>query len=267
MLEQRALLLMLFAFTMALPVSAFDMSAMKRSDEPAGMEYEKVGAGLYAHDKIYLIGGGSPDFDLKFQVSFKARVWRDLYLGYTQLNAWDVSKVSSPFRDTTHRPSLFWYPPRDRSNPGAQVHYSGGYEHNSNGKDGPASRSLDMLYLRPLITVGAQDDRYWRIKPKFFHYLKMSSNNADITRYRDVADLEVANTDEESWSASAYFRAGRSGLSSTQVEVSQSLRKIGWDVPGYLYLQVFRGYGETLLDYNQKVKPQVRMGYLFERGY
>lgn len=37
-------------------------------------------------------------------------------------------------------------------------------------------------------------------------------------------------------------------------------------LPGFVYAQVFYGYGETLLGYNLKRRPQYRIGYRFDRG-
>jgi outer membrane phospholipase A len=34
---------------------------------------------------------------------------------------------------------------------------------------------------------------------------------------------------------------------------------------GYLHLQYFNGYGESLLDYNRKVRPQFRIGLMITR--
>ena len=37
---------------------------------------------------------------------------------------------------------------------------------------------------------------------------------------------------------------------------------LGWfnNLPGFLYVQAFSGWGETLLEYNVKSDPQVRIG-------
>ena len=48
--------------------------------------------------------------------------------------------------------------------------------------------------------------------------------------------------------------------------MSLPLEKLSWSVPGFLAVQVFAGYGETLLDYNRRAGPQLRIGYMLDRG-
>jgi outer membrane phospholipase A len=91
----------------------------------------------------------------RFQLSFKYRLFDQsaglgqdrpwlsgLYFGYTQNSLWDLCK---PFRDTSYRPSLFrkWERADDKTWIAAARF---GAEHESNGKDGDRSHSINMLF-------------------------------------------------------------------------------------------------------------------------
>lgn len=55
---------------------------------------------------------------------------------------------SKPFHDTSYRPSLFWQKCLDDS--GNMPRYlRAGYEHESNGKEGINSRSINLAYIQP----------------------------------------------------------------------------------------------------------------------
>jgi outer membrane phospholipase A len=58
------------------------------------------------------------------------------------------------------------------------------------------------------------------------------------------------------------FRYGTADKGSILVDVSRRTRdvKIG-PVSGYLHVQFFAGYGESILDYNVKDKSQLRFGF------
>lgn len=261
-----------FSLTSALCVAQTpeEKPAGARATDPIpGMESESLGAGLYAHEPMYIIAGGHPKTDIKFQVSFKARLFWQAYMGYTQLNDWKISDESAPFKDTTHRFSLFYYQTRAERQDGYRLHWSGGYEHNSNGKDGAASRSVDMLYVRPMITLGPEDGRHWRATAKVFGFFNKGRNNQDIDDFRRNVELSVGYLNHKTASVSATTRLAAGGFKTWQLDFTQPLRTaplFKWDVPGSVYLQLFSGFGENMLDYNRKTTGQFRIGYSLERG-
>jgi len=56
-------------------------------------------------------------------------------------------------------------------------------------------------------------------------------------------------------------RIGTSGKGSLLIDFSKRTRdlRVG-PVGGYLHVQYFNGYGEDILDYNLRRKPQLRFG-------
>ena len=98
--------------------------------------------------------------ELKFQLSFKARLWETtdrgaaVWLGYTQQSHWQIldAGLSRPFRETNYMPEIF-----GSFRPG--VDFGGwqwnllnfGYTHQSNGRSDPISRSWDRLFVEAAI--------------------------------------------------------------------------------------------------------------------
>jgi outer membrane phospholipase A len=65
---------------------------------------------------------------------------------------------------------------------------------------------------------------------------------------------------ERSWRALA--RIGSAHKGSFQLDWFERTRVLGvGPVSGYLHAQFFTGYGESLLDYNQRNKSQLRIGF------
>lgn len=190
-----------------------------------------------------------------FQISFKTRFWasEDRRLGawfaYTQQSFWQVynGDNSSPFRDTNYEPELklVWQP--NLSFGGFDWRLLGiGYNHESNGRADPISRSWDRLVaeiglekgnfallLRPWLRIDDTGD---------------DDDNPDITDYYGYGDLTAIYK----WRGHSFTLMGRGN----PAENKGALR-VSWMTPRLLgplrgYLVGFAGYGDTLLDYNFK---------------
>ncbi len=92
--------------------------------------------------------------EAQFQLSFKARLWatEDRRFGvwgaYSQQSQWQVynDKTSRPFRETNYEPELFVSYNPDISYNGLQwLLFNFGYNHQSNGRADPISRTWDRL--------------------------------------------------------------------------------------------------------------------------
>lgn len=254
--------------TLAAPAVTVD-GEMARSDQTAAP------AALGFHEPIYfLFGNGDDGRAARFQLSFRYRLFDDhgvvgeafpvargLYFGFTQTSLWDLSSDSKPFRDTSFRPSLFYQWRAHDPASGGSLAFAGGYEHESNGRGGEDSRSIDTLFLRAEGRYYLADGRtYLGVAPKFWVYLD-KEDNPDIQRYRGYAELGLRAGSDDGLMLSGLLRRGTAGKGSVQLDLSYPIRRsIFSGVGAFLHLQYFKGYGETLLDYDERHGSRFRIG-------
>ncbi len=196
------------------------------------------------------------NLEAKFQISFKTKVAQeifgergDLWFGYTQSSRWQIynSADSRPFRETNYEPELmlvFGTRYRLFGLDGRLLGVS--LNHQSNGKDLPYSRSWNRIigmigFERHAWTLQV---RPWRRLPE----VAGEEDNPDIEDYVGRGDLLIVRRvrdHELSLMARHSLRGG---------ERSHGAVELGWvfpirrDLKGYL--QIFHGYGESLIDYN-----------------
>jgi outer membrane phospholipase A len=227
---------------------------------------------LTENEPVYFVMGTRGGTNARFQLSFKYRLFdrslgwgRDqpwlsaFYLGYTQTTIWNLQGDSRPFRDTSFRPSLFWAWERtdDKAWAGA---LRAGFEHESNGRDGAQSRSIDILFVRPEWRWELDNGKQVEFTPKIYGYLD-KEENPDIQRFRGYVDWRLRYGDEaRSWVAMA--RLGTAGKGSLTLDWFERTRVLGFGpVSGYVHVQFFAGYGQDILDYNHRSKSQLRLGF------
>lgn len=233
---------------------------------------------LSFNEPMYLMFGGHDGANAKFQISFKYRIFEgenpnskallnNLYFAYTQFSLWDLAGDSRPFKDTNYRPSLYYY----LSDTGvknsviSRLSVAAGLEHESNGRDGADSRSINTVFAKPTMYFGDQTDWHWRVAPKVYAYID-KSDNEDIAHYRGFMDLNVAYGRPDSWEFAATLRKGtRKGYGSIDAQVTYPLARLVPGTAGFLMAGYFYGYGESLLYYNQKTPWQFRIGYALSR--
>lgn len=233
-------------------------------------EYEPP---LSENDPMYFVLGARDGYSARFQLSFKYRLFdlgtgfgRDqpwlsgLYFGYTQNSLWDLSSDSKAFRDTSYRPSVFWKWDREDEKTfvdGLRV----GLEHESNGRDGPNSRSINIAFVRPEWHWRRDNGHVVQFTPRLYSYLEREEN-PDIAEYRGHVDWRVRYDAAGEWVATAVARRGTSGKASLLLDVSKRARDLKFGpVSGYFHIQYFTGYGEDILDYNRRRKSQLRLGF------
>ena len=227
---------------------------------------------LSENESIYFVVGSHGDTTARFQLSFKYRMFdRELgwgrdqpwltgfYFGYTQTSIWNLSEESMPFVDTSYRPSFYWQWRRSDDKTwidGLRL----GFEHESNGKEGVDSRSVNMLFARVEWRHQFENGKVLEFTPNLYGYLD-KEDNPDIQEYRGYVDWR-ARYGDRARIFGAMARVGTSGKGSLQLDWFERTRVLGMGpVSGYVYVQYFNGYGESLLTYNQRSESQLRIGF------
>lgn len=196
--------------------------------------------------------------EAKFQISFKTKLWQgvfgdtgDLWFGYTQTSHWQVynGEISRPFRETNYQPEAMLIFDTDYDVFGWNGHLLGiGIDHQSNGRSKPLSRSwnriiADIGFERPGWTVMF---RPWiRINEP-----SSKDDNPDIEDYMGCGSVRIVHVVGGNEFSLLLRHSLRSG------DRSHGAMQFTWAFPIHDklrgYLQIFHGYGESLIDYNHK---------------
>lgn len=229
--------------------------------------------------------------EAKFQLSFKAKVWEDVFqkqlqsvndesklikgvdvwVAYTQLAFWQVynSAFSSPFRDINYEPELLINFRTDYEILGFKGRFFNvGFNHQSNGRSKPLSRSWNRI----IASVGLERDNF-NVQLKTWYRLperESDDDNPDLTRYMGYGELSSTLF----WKDMRFAVMLRNNLrkknrNALQLDWSMTPSSLGKILLGrvispsaldyYLtdkfsfYVQYFNGYGEGLLDYNTSI--------------
>ena len=203
--------------------------------------------------------------DVKFQISFMFRLteatlpWNSfLFVMYTQKTFWNVFQESLPMRDINFNPGIGWTKPffaKDR--------YVGKMtillEHESNGRDGEASRSWNKVSLCASTMV----DEWLMVHAKYWIPIIDGGNNKDILKYSGIFQGGfVVNTPNKEWSWGLTW-VKRKGWNFNFNTVWEMSWRVYDKMNLNLYLQYYNGYGENLLDYNQ-FHSRLRVGIVFK---
>ncbi len=224
---------------------------------------------IYAYQPTYFIAGIDPT-DAKLQLSFKYRFinessqlaerheWlKGFYFAYTQLSLWDLSSESLPFEDTNFLPELF-YQFNDVNlpllNAASHADLQLGLLHESNGRDGDDSRSLNIAYIEPAMHFNLDDGYQLSLTPRLWAYVGSRSGNENIRTFRGNASLTATLGRRDGFQLEAYMRGNPgSGKGAVQLDFTYPLTRFTRETLGvYLHAQLFRGFGESLLDFDQR---------------
>ena len=231
---------------------------------------------FFTYEPIYFIYG--PDKPAaKFQFSFAYRILDDegylarsfpvlkgLCFAYTQRSLWDITADSSPFYDTSYMPEFFCAftrPPEKTRGGGFIWHgWRAGFGHESNGRDGADSRSMNKIFARAMFSFGNLDG--WRliIVPRAWGYVGDMSDNPDLNDYRGHADLSASFGKNNSVNLSVLLRAGQSlKYGAMQIDLTYPLDALFKNFAGFFHLQYWNGHGESLLNYDRR-SHTIRLG-------
>ncbi|MCL7713801.1 phospholipase A [Stenotrophomonas mori] len=196
--------------------------------------------------------------ELKFQLSFKTKVAEnlfgdngDIWVGYTQSSRWQAynGETSRPFRETNYEPEAMLVFRNGYSLFGWNGRMTGiSLNHQSNGRSDPLSRSWN----RVILNVGL-DRENWAIMLRPWYRIPEKAgddNNRDIQDYIGRGDATlVYNRDGHEFALTARhsLRSGSRAHGSLQADYGFPLNRL---LRGHI--QVFDGYGESMIDYNHR---------------
>ena len=187
------------------------------------------------------------DEELKYQLSLKVTLFyfgtSYLAAAYTQKSYWQVydEDNSRPFRETNYNPEIF-------SRFGTPYNYFDiGYEHESNGKEEPESRSWDRVFLR-----GQYSNRFFKIAIKWWSIVEdedyeriHAERKYPIQDYYGNAELDIG--------VMALGTIVKALVRYNPITYRGYVEsKILWRVSDNLYFGGFytNGYGDNLRSYN-----------------
>lgn len=198
--------------------------------------------------------------ELKFQLSLKTKAAEnlfdtdaDLWVGYTQMSHWQVYNEdnSRPFRAHDYEPEIFVTQPVAANLPfnGRLRMLGAGAVHHSNGESDPLSRSWNRAY----IMGGAEWERLTIVPRIWGRVLKKEDSakpddNPDILDYYGYGDVKFLYQLGNNSNVSGLVRLNpKTGKGALQLDYT---KPIGNGIIGYV--QLFHGYGQSLIDYNHE---------------
>jgi len=213
--------------------------------------------------------------EVQFQLSFKIPIstlpfWNGrAAVGYTQVSYWQMfnTDYSSPFRETNYAPEVMAVFENDSTMLGLErIRTVVSFIHQSNGRGGLDSRSWNRLYAEAKldweqVTIGLKP---WYRIPESAKKLSTDArgdDNPDISRFLGYGEL----TAEYRHKAFSVMMTARDNLrsqdnrGSLQLDLAFPIRN---DVS--FYIQVFDGYGESLIDYN-RYSSRIGAGFMVGR--
>ena len=205
---------------------------------------------------------------VKFQLSISQRLtnatlpWGTyIYLFFSQKVFWEIFQDSMPMSDLNFNPGIGWSKPffvKDR--------YCGKLtlilEHESNGKDGEASRSWNKVSLAGTAYV----TDWLGVHAKYWIPIVDGMNNKDILKYSGIFQMGFQlNSNDRRFTLGATFvkRQGWNMNWNTNIQAGWRIHK---ESNQYLFLDFYNGYGEGLLAYNQ-FHNRIRFGILIRPNF
>lgn len=216
-------------------------------------------------------GDNLKDYEAKFQISFSLPLHEPglitqgdgFYFAFTMKSWWQVysHSISAPFRETNYRPEFFYFRPlRFMRLGGGEWSMMIGLEHESNGRTQALSRSWNRAFAELFWAKGhgVISFRPWyrfEEDPKAQPTDAKGDDNPDIEDF--LGHYELSGTYE--WEAinhelSVLWRQNFS-KGNHAVELTYTFPLFG-KLRGMV--QLFDGYGESLIEYNIK---QTRIGF------
>lgn len=184
-----------------------------------------------------------------------------LWFGYTQQSYWQLfnGPISRPFRTTDHEPELIYIYPHQFDLPGGWTYrLSGlGLNHQSNGQSLPLSRSWNRIYLMGAAEKELGGDSSLSLQARVWQRLRESSGNDDnpgianfVGRAELAAHWQVNQVHSLGMTLRHALRSDARG--SVKLEWMKASTSIADSASLRYHVQLFSGYGDSLVDYNRR---------------
>lgn len=229
---------------------------------------------IYPYKKNYLLpvtydlqkDDNRKRFETVFQLSAEKPISYDFFglnesisLAYTQKSFWQTSKNSAPFRETNYEPELFVIFPYENDL------YLKGYKlalnHQSNGRDNQFSRSWNRIYLEGYF----QALNVFMIPKIWYRIPDTKDDNPDIENYYGHGELSFMYV----YKKHVFELMMRNNLKyenkgGAELNWTFPLPKIFDTTTNYGLIQIFSGYGNSLIDYDRETQ-KIGFGVAFSR--
>ena len=206
---------------------------------------------------------GRKSVETKFQISLAKPLFYDVFglreslvAAYTQTSWWQITKKSSPFRETNYQPEILlnFASPKYLEKIGIQ-NLKFGLLHESNGRDGSNSRSWNRAYVQSDFVYGN-----FSVSPRAWIVVGDKSDNKDILNYIGHGDLRLSyKLNDQIFSLMLRNNLHFDKTNKGAAELSYMFPIFSSGVYGYL--QYFTGYGESLIDYDRHT-DKVGLGFV-----
>ncbi len=203
--------------------------------------------------------------NIKFQISIAQRLTRStlpfgtyLFLFYSQKCFWNVLENSMPMTDLNFNPGIGLTKPLFVKN-----RYVGKInlivEHESNGRDGTASRSWNKISLGGSIMIDPQIV----VHGKFWLPIVDGAENRDILDYSGIYQMGTSFMSQNGRWGCAVTLVKRKGWKLNYNTILELNYRIFKRDNQYLFLQYYNGYGEGLLAYKE-FHSMLRLGIVIK---
>lgn len=223
---------------------------------------------------------------LKKDLSFNLFGWNEfITAAYTQKVWWQLYDESGPFRETNYQPELFMTIPTSQRIDDAigLKAVKLGFIHESNGQEGYRSRSWNRLYAEGIwqsSNLFVRARAWYRLdedeKSAAYYNGELGEDldqiiaqsdgddNPDITNYLGYGDIKM----------DYLYRKHQFGLmlrNNLDFDENRGAVEFSYAYPLFdspytsLYVKLFNGYGESLIDYNINV-TKASIGFSFSNG-
>ena len=244
-------------------------------------QYLSRNFGLYPYKSNYFIPftydgvekENRKKYEAKFQISFMKPLFYNLlgvgetlFFGYTQQSYWQIYADSAPFRETNYEPEIFaLFPLNGKFHMDA---FRVSLNHQSNGQKGEISRSWNRIYAEALFHAKGllyAVKVWYRIpeREKRFPSDTGGDDNPDIESYLGYGELRIS------------YPFGKNFITmmlrnNLKTKDNKGAIELNWSFPvkyfknSFGYIQIFNGYGESLIDYNRNVN-KIGLGFIYSR--